>query len=65
MTKQEKLIVTAYTGICMVNFDDSQEYVEQKLGRQVWTHELASEELTKELKAKVRDEFIELCKKED
>ena len=65
MTKQEKLLITAYTGICMVNFDDFHEYVEKKLGRQVWTHEFATEELTTELKAKVRDEFIELCKKED
>ena len=65
MTKQEKLIITAYTGICMVDFGDFQEYVEKKLGRQVWTHEFANEELTEELRAKVRDEFIELCKKED
>lgn len=50
MTKQEKIVVSAYTGVLMCDFDDLHEYIEDKLGRSVWTHELASEAVSAEIK---------------
>lgn len=61
MTKEEKLIVSAYTGILMTNFSDFHEFAEKKLNRPVWTHEFASEMVANELKQAVREDFLKLC----
>jgi hypothetical protein len=61
MTKREKIIVSAYTGILMCDFDDLHKYIEEKLGRPVWTHELASEKVVAELKEKSKDDFLAIC----
>lgn len=42
MTKQEKIIVSAYTGYLMCNFSDLHEYVEKKFNRPVFTHEMGA-----------------------
>lgn len=63
MTKQEKIVVSAYTGVLMCDFSDLHEYIERKLGRPVWTHEMASEEVQKEIRQKTKDDFLEICKK--
>lgn len=45
MTQYEKLVVSAYTALLLVeNFTDLQCYIEAKLERPVLTHELASSE---------------------
>ena len=41
MTFEEKLIVTAYTKILMVNINDFHEYAEKLLERPIMTHEFA------------------------
>ena len=64
MTKQEKLIVSAYTGVLMVNMDELQTFIEEKLGRPVWTHELASDNVWQELHAALKPEFLKLCEDE-
>ena len=61
MTKQERIIVSAYTGVLMCNFDDMHEYIEKKLGRPVWTHEMASNEFLDEVRNATRDDFLALC----
>lgn len=61
MTKEEKLIVSAYTGILMTDFSDLHEFIEKKLGRPVWTHELANELVLKELREAVKEDFLNLC----
>ena len=61
MTKREKFIVMAYTGIAMLPFDDFHEQVEELMGRPVYTHEFALDLFTDELKEKVKPEFLELC----
>ena len=61
MTKQEKLIVSAYTGILMTDFSEFHGFVEKRLGRPVYTHEFASKELMEELKASVKADFLKLC----
>lgn len=62
MTKDEKLIVSAYTGVLMCDMGDFQKYIEDVLGRPVWTHELADHNVVEEIKAKVKDDFLALCK---
>lgn len=61
MTKEEKLIVSAYTGILMTDFSNFHEFVEKKLGRPVYTHEFADETVMNELKESVKEDFLNLC----
>lgn len=50
MTYQECVIVSAYTGYLMCDFDDMHKYIEEKMGRQVWTHELADKGFLRKLR---------------
>lgn len=61
MTKQEKVIVTAYTGVLMCEMDDLLKYAYEKLGRPVWTHELAFQSVVDELKTAAKPEFLLLA----
>lgn len=61
MTKQEKIIVSAYTGILMCDFDDMHKYIEEKMGRPVFTHQLADEKFVEKIKEAVKPDFLELC----
>ena len=64
MTDREKAIVMAYTGICMLTDDKFQifhKYVENIMGRSVWTHEMALDSIADEIRAKSKNDFIALC----
>lgn len=64
MTDHERAIITAYTGITMLAGDKFQifhKYIEDILGRPVWTHELADPAVWKEIKEKSKKDFLELC----
>lgn len=61
MTQQERLIVSAYTGILMTDFDNLHKYIEQVLGRPVWTQELADGKINDEIRTKVKPYFLALC----
>lgn len=62
MTKQERIIVSAYTGFLMCDFNDMHKYIEEKLGRPVWTHELADKNVLAEIREKCKSDFLALCK---
>lgn len=65
MTDREKAIVTAYTGVVMLagdKFPIFHKYIEDIMGRPVFTHELASEAIWEEIKKKSEKDFIDLCK---
>lgn len=64
MTNQEKIIVSAYTGVLMCDFGDVHKYIEEKLGRPVYTHEMAQKALWDEIKEKSKDDFMAICKGE-
>lgn len=64
MTEKEKIIVSAYTGYLMCDFDKVHQYIEQKLGLPVYTHELSSLNVQNEIMNKVRDDFLSLCDSE-
>lgn len=61
MTNQEKIIVSAYTGVLMCDFSDVHQYIEEKLGRTVWTHEMAGDAVWEEIKQAVKPDFLSLC----
>lgn len=65
MTLKEKVIVSAYTGYLMCDFSEVHKYVEELLGRPVWTHELANERIQSELQEKARADFLKLCEGEN
>lgn len=64
MTDREKAIIMAYTGISMLTgdkFSIFHEYIEDILGRSVWTHELADHDVWEEIKEKSKSDFLKLC----
>lgn len=61
MTNHERVVVSAYTGYLMCDFNDVHRYVEEKLGRPVWTHELADPMVQKAVHEASRDDFLALC----
>ena len=64
MNHHERVVVSAYTGILMCNFSDVHEYIEKVLGRPVWTHELAQEEVWNKIKEASKRDFLALCESE-
>lgn len=48
----------------MCDFQDVHRYIEAKLGRPVWTHELADDTVIKEIKSATKSDFLELCDNE-
>ena len=61
MTLQEKIIVSAYTGVLMCDFSHVHKYIEEKMGRPVWTHELGFESTFAKIREAVKPDFIKLC----
>lgn len=62
MTDKERAIIMAYTGVAMLcgdKFNIFHKYVEQLMGRPVFTHELPS--LADEIKEKAKSDFVLLC----
>ncbi len=60
MTKQEAAIVSAYTGILIGEFSDMHKYVERKLNRPVWTHEMGSKKVAEQIKQASKDDFLRI-----
>lgn len=66
MTDREKAIVMAYTGVTMLKDDKLQifhKYVEEIMGRPIWTHEMA--QLADDIKEKSKADFMALCADEN
>lgn len=62
MTYKEAVVISAYTGFLMCDFNDMHKYIEEKLGRPIWTHELALDEINEEIRLKCKSDFIDICK---
>lgn len=60
MTKREAAIVATYTGILLGNFEGMHKYIEEIVGRPVFTHELGSKEFVAKLKQLSKQDFISL-----
>lgn len=61
MTKEEKLIVSAYTGFLMCDFDDLHKFIEDTLGRPVWSHELGDDKFLEEIRLRLKPRFLAIC----
>ena len=65
LTDREKAIVMAYTGVAMLKgekFNIFHQYIEEKLGRPVYTHELPY--LEDNIMAAAHDDFMKLCEED-
>lgn len=65
MTDREKCIVTAYTGVLMLDWDKFHQWIEEFLGEPVWSHEFASPTFMDYMAEKVKPEFLALCGPEE
>ena len=61
MTYQECVIVSAYTGYLMCDFDDVHKYIEEKVGEPIWTHEMANPNCQAMIRKAVKSDFLALC----
>lgn len=60
ITDHDRIVMSAYTGILMCDFADYHKFVEETLGRPVLTHELENEEIHKELREKLKPDFLKI-----
>ena len=65
MTNWERVVVSAYTGYLMTDFNEVHKYIEGKLGRPIWTHEMGFPGIQEEICNAVRDDFLTLCGTKD
>lgn len=56
--RHDAAVVAAHTGILMGRFDDYHGYIEELMGRPVWTHEIPA--LAHELEERSLDDWVEL-----
>ena len=61
MTNQERIIVTAYTGILMCEMSDLLGYADKALGRTVYLPELKEQSIRDQLKEASKNDFLTLC----
>lgn len=60
LTKEQAIILTAFTGIMMCEFSDFHGDVEKRLGHPVFTHQFGDRPFTEKLKDVYRDDFLKL-----
>lgn len=60
LTKDQAVIVSAYTGYLACEFSDLHAAIEAKLGRPVLTHEMADRSCREEIRAAFRSDFLAL-----
>lgn len=61
MTLDEKIVVSTYTGYLMCDFNEVHRYIENLLGRPVFTHELAIGMIRDEIREKSKADFLKIC----
>lgn len=61
MTKEESILISAYTGYMLTDdFSDVHELCEKALGRPIFSHEFASEAVCAEIRKKLKPELKKL-----
>ena len=63
LTKEQAIVISAYTGYMVCGFNDMHAEIEKRMGRPVWTHELGREEMAAELRRVFMDDFIAMAPK--
>ncbi len=64
LTKEQKIVLSGFTGILCCKLSDFQKDVEKRMGRPVFTHEFGSPELMEEIKELYTNDFMELVKED-
>lgn len=65
MTKQEAILVSAYTGFLLTkDFSDVHKFCEDLLGEPIFTHEFAEKEMQKRIKEKCKPLILEMIENE-
>ncbi len=60
MDKREAAIVSAYTGYLLGDFSEMHKYIEEVMGRPVYTHEMAMPGFMENLRELCRADFVAL-----
>lgn len=60
ITKREAAIISAYTGYLIGDFGETHEYIQEILGRPVWSHEMADSKLWDQIREKAKPDYISL-----
>lgn len=60
MNKREASIISAYTGYLIGDFSDMHKYIEEIMGRPVWTHELGLQNIQDEIHEKSKKDFLNI-----
>lgn len=58
LTRREAAVISAYTGYLIGPFADMHEYIEEKFGHPVWTHEMGDKRFAEKLRELAKDDFI-------
>lgn len=61
MTREERLVISAYTGHLMVSEENFILYVSRLLERKIYRHDLIHGKVWKEIRTKVEPEYMKLC----
>ena len=61
MTTKERVIISAYTGVLMCSMDLVEDYVREKLNRDIISNEWGRTLFMSELKRVTRKDFLALC----
>lgn len=58
LTSEQAAIIGAFTGYLAGPFSEMHAYIEKIIGRPVFTHEMASEALSAEIREKAKADFL-------
>lgn len=61
MTRRESAIVGAFTGVLCGPFEAMHEYIEEIMGRPVWTHEMGDKETMEKIRELAKPDFIAMA----
>lgn len=64
LSKEQAIVVSAYTGFLICDFGDLHKYIEEKMGRPVMSHEMGSDEFMESLREVCKRDFVSLLPEE-
>ena len=65
MTKQEAILVSAYTGFLLTkDFSEVHKFCEEMLGTPIWSHEFAEKSFQTAIQEKCKPLILEMIEKE-
>ena len=61
MSREEAILLSAYKGFLLApDFSEVHKFCEDTLGRPIWTHEFADNDVQKKIQEKLRPQIVEL-----